>query len=381
VEKCYLCGGTLTKNNASVEHIIPNALGGHLKSNALICKNCNNKYGDKYDSKLIQELDFYSTYLLIKRDTGKIQPVILIDPRTEEEYKVFPTGEVSRMEPKVNIINTGNKLSFKIEARDINEEKKILYGISAKYGNFDTAPFIENANISTENLSGPLYKYSKIGDQDMLLSVLKTAVNYFILKTESPQNIENAITELKNGSTKIVEPVALDKRIFPLEDNEVTHSIYINGKKNGKLYMVVEYFNVFQFVVKLNENYIGNDIEDIYIFDVIQRKELSRNINNPYSAEYIFRLNRSDFDLLALNNSRSRFNKIADERRFQYTIEKIVHSVWNNVIEKNVGENEIIPKDIIDLFLKQISKEIREFLIHVYEYKQNNLLCRLWQDG
>ena len=35
---CYICGKELTKLNESEEHIIPNAIGGKLKSKKLICK-------------------------------------------------------------------------------------------------------------------------------------------------------------------------------------------------------------------------------------------------------------------------------------------------------------------------------------------------------
>lgn len=31
MSKCYLCGKLLNEANSSVEHIIPNAIGGHLK--------------------------------------------------------------------------------------------------------------------------------------------------------------------------------------------------------------------------------------------------------------------------------------------------------------------------------------------------------------
>lgn len=42
---CYLCGVLLDKSNSSVEHIIPNALGGNLKSRQLLCKKCNSDIG------------------------------------------------------------------------------------------------------------------------------------------------------------------------------------------------------------------------------------------------------------------------------------------------------------------------------------------------
>ena len=62
---CYICGEELTKSNESEEHIIPNAIGGKLKSNKLICKKCNNQLGNDIDYKLTKQLDFFSNFLNI----------------------------------------------------------------------------------------------------------------------------------------------------------------------------------------------------------------------------------------------------------------------------------------------------------------------------
>jgi hypothetical protein len=39
--KCYTCGVEITDENRSEEHVINNALGGHLTSDDLLCKPCN----------------------------------------------------------------------------------------------------------------------------------------------------------------------------------------------------------------------------------------------------------------------------------------------------------------------------------------------------
>src|SRR5689334_22818848 len=53
---CYRCNATLTDDNSSLEHILPNALGGRLKSRALLCKPCNSKCGDTIDAAVINQL-------------------------------------------------------------------------------------------------------------------------------------------------------------------------------------------------------------------------------------------------------------------------------------------------------------------------------------
>ena len=44
---CYICGSELTEENQSDEHIILNAIGGHLHSYSILCKKCNNEKSDR----------------------------------------------------------------------------------------------------------------------------------------------------------------------------------------------------------------------------------------------------------------------------------------------------------------------------------------------
>lgn len=60
---CYICGDEITDKNCTDEHIILNALGGHLHSYTVICKGCNTKMGETADAKLAEDLSFYTDFL------------------------------------------------------------------------------------------------------------------------------------------------------------------------------------------------------------------------------------------------------------------------------------------------------------------------------
>ena len=47
--KCHYCGKALTHSTATLDHIIPVAMGGTLADHnlCLACRACNNKKGDK----------------------------------------------------------------------------------------------------------------------------------------------------------------------------------------------------------------------------------------------------------------------------------------------------------------------------------------------
>ena len=68
---CYLCKEVLFKENESVEHIIPNSIGGRLKSKKLLCKKCNSKLGTEYDSEVSKMYNLSMIVSGIKKDRIK----------------------------------------------------------------------------------------------------------------------------------------------------------------------------------------------------------------------------------------------------------------------------------------------------------------------
>lgn len=79
MSKCYLCGKLLNEANSSVEHIIPNAIGGHLKSKNLLCKDCNSNTGELYrclpggvPSRIIPKVIKKDSQIIIKAPDRKV---------------------------------------------------------------------------------------------------------------------------------------------------------------------------------------------------------------------------------------------------------------------------------------------------------------------
>lgn len=89
---CYICDEELTDTNNSDEHIILNAIGGHLHSNKLLCKKCNNTLGDSADAKLAEDLSFYTDMLKVKKVRKNPHKQIMLDDEGRE-VAVYNAGE------------------------------------------------------------------------------------------------------------------------------------------------------------------------------------------------------------------------------------------------------------------------------------------------
>ena len=81
IYKCFMCGDELTEENSSDEHILLNALGGHIHSKKLICKNCNSALGSTSDDELAKELNFFASFLDVPRQRGKNQIIKTLDEK------------------------------------------------------------------------------------------------------------------------------------------------------------------------------------------------------------------------------------------------------------------------------------------------------------
>ena len=143
MSKCYLCGMLLSESNRSLEHIIPNAIGGHLKSKDLICKNCNSNTGQKIDAEISKQLNFFANMLNIERDRGKPQAFKIKDGETGELYRCLPGGVPSRIEPKV--IKKNDQIIIK--APDTKIAKQLLNKYIGQNLSLDIDQIINNAEI------------------------------------------------------------------------------------------------------------------------------------------------------------------------------------------------------------------------------------------
>ena len=51
-DKCLFCPAVLEQTDNPKEHIIPNTIGGRLKSRVLICSTCNSTFGQKCENDI-----------------------------------------------------------------------------------------------------------------------------------------------------------------------------------------------------------------------------------------------------------------------------------------------------------------------------------------
>ena len=324
MKKCYICGEELTKENASVEHIIPNAIGGKLKSKELICKKCNSKLGHSMDKELAEQLDFFSNFLNINRDRGKPNNIIFIEKETNMEYIRKANGDFlpkKDVEVKKEIMDNG-KIRFHISSTNKKNILKKIKEISKKHN--ITNEYIENDLKYTKYNLNEMHTYLTFGGENIKLALYKIAINFFIYRGGDRKYIEHLIDCLLqnniNNTNGYSKQISI-KNIDNIKENSIPHIIYIEGNSEENiLYAYIEFFGTIQFLVLLNNNYNGVDIKYTYCYDFISKSEIDISSFN-LELDYIKIINNQyDINLEISNDLFNRFKYLLHIKSLLYKL-------------------------------------------------------------
>lgn len=126
---CYICGKELTDVNKSDEHIILNAIGGHLHSYNLLCKECNSLLGEKADAKLADDLSFYTDMLGVKKNRQNTHNQIMKDEENHDIIVEDGGRTLKLRHPYIEIEENEDRIHLNITARNIDELRSLLKGL------------------------------------------------------------------------------------------------------------------------------------------------------------------------------------------------------------------------------------------------------------
>lgn len=357
MSRCYLCKNEITDENVSIEHILPNAIGGRLKSSSLICKECNSKFGDTSDACLAKQLEFFANQLNIKRERGSVQNVEMTRESTGETYLVSPEGDLVPRKPLIKERESNGNLEIYVKANDEKTIESILIGLKRKYPKLDITKFKDALKHEVEYIDEPLHGTISIDGKKIFPAILKIAVNYYIEKGGDIEYVDSAIEDLKNNKTRRVDFIIKEGLVVESDSEDVLHYIFINGSKEKKhMYAIIELYSAVQFVVKLSDNYNGEDIQHLYVFDVLKRQEIQKEIGLVPDFDFIFKYSysavKSDYDVF--RKRIERILKIGSQRRLDKSIHKITEQSFKNVLGEPDGR--VITHHDVCLLVDEIMK-------------------------
>lgn len=243
---CYVCTERITDGNKTEEHILLNSIGGRLKSNYIICKQCNSEFGEDIDSDLSNQLNFIANMLNLKRERGEPQRVSGKSVNGEDIW-MEPGGKPSMKKPIIKLDEKGKKLT--VVAPRMKGLKKQLEGLRRKYPTINMDE-LGKAEVKREYLSERYHFDQVFGGEKTFRSICKKAVNFYMHYGGKKETISHLIDYIKNGSESDSKVAAFyypeqQQEVIPKNDGEILHSIILKGSSDNRiLYCYVELFNL-----------------------------------------------------------------------------------------------------------------------------------------
>jgi hypothetical protein len=369
MSKCYRCEDELTLDNSSVEHVIINACGGKLKSSKLLCAKCNSIFGEQFDKELALATNDLANLLLIKRERGEPQKIRGLTSETKKEYYFGFDGDISMIKPEINLLDMQSEnisdRKINVKAPNVRILKQTLQGLKRKYPNLDIEGSLKKAIVTKNLFNETIEIQSFIGGQKVFKSILKTAINFYILNNGRRTEIAHLFPYLENQSDlNVVWMYYPNELIYEPLENEITHIIKIVGNPREKiLYCYVELFNIHCFVIQLNIEYSGNEINADYIFNVHTQEVKSGLTKLSLKREQLTKL-FSERDANPFENIKKRYERvliISQRMQYRHHLNRAISQAVNKSFEDK-GYGEMVNEELLSKMRNEFFEAIRPFL-------------------
>ena len=368
-QKCALCDEPLTGRNRSKEHIISNAIGGRKKTTDFICNTCNNTRGERWDSELAKQLNWFSLVVGINRERGE-PPKQLVRTTEGENYWLLSDGTFSPEKSSYLMDDSDGTVKISMTAKTIEEARHRLKGISRKYPKLDFEKALKQLEVKTDYLELPLQVSLSLGGPDVGRSLVKTACAFASVCGVPNEVSDKAIEYLRDETSEEI-PFGfsyLSDLVQNRPHDKVFHCVSLHGNpKSKKLWSYIEYFGIFRVLVLLSDNYSGEYKNEIYALDPIDGSDVCIKVNEDVSAEELSLICSGEG--LNFDNYKAAAEyalPIILERGRRRALDRFLKVGFDHAATTlGIKENEIVPKEKIIEFTALMMEKISPFIQHL----------------
>ena len=276
---CFICGEPLTEENKSKEHILLNAAGGKLKSCDIMCNVCNRRLGSQPDEVLALQLRPMVNFLGVKRDNGST-PNVPLQSVNGKKYEMRDGGNPELAEAFIDFNPSTGEMH--IEARNLGQARGALWKFKSEHPEYDidVEEILKHFTNEREYIDEQLRFNANWGGGDAFRSMLKTALDFFILKGHNRRHIVHLIDYLLGNERKdIVKIYYPDQPTYKYVEGEVLNLIHVEGNKAAStLFAYVVYLGCFPAVILLSDHYDGEDFKETYAHDVMSHQVIDKEV-------------------------------------------------------------------------------------------------------
>lgn len=301
--RCYLCGRILSEHPANTsecqchdEHVIPNAIGGHLTDRHILCKECGGSLSKSND---VGFTDIFAPFIVHMQEAGILRPLDRNDKikrslggfifedksgnSTSEEI-FYRAGKAIPVAPHYKIDEDNKIVNIYAEKKTgehfINRVKKEISDLEM---NPDSYEYKIHSDLMNEGYLGLNFTNGKPNfNKDFENGFLKIAIE-MALHFGTPRDQLSLALEIdpETGKATYKEDVPiwpfipqslpdmiLESERYRKDPNYPSHIVKVfsennvDGKKN--LICYIDLFSTFQYYVLLSDSYEGDDVDFTY---------------------------------------------------------------------------------------------------------------------
>ncbi|WP_434637075.1 HNH endonuclease [Sulfurimonas sp. NW7] len=365
---CALCNALITKKNNSKEHIIPNAIGGKKKILNFICKECNNKSGNEWDSDLTEQLSSLCTYFGIKRDRGNVQPHI-VTTTAGDKFQLNANASMKIHEPAYNETKIDDGVEISISARTMKEARNMLKGVKGKYPNLDIEELMDNAKVNTSYCNDMIQLKLSIGGLQAGRSIVKSVLALAVKSGVNPKSCEHAIEYLIEEKGNPCFGYYYDKDpLLNRPEGVPLHCVHVKGDKQTKqLLGYIEFFGAFRIVTCLSSEYNGDEFSNCYAINPIKGEILDIKINLELTSSDIKAIyNYERYSFKAVEDAFSKVISFHQKSSAKKEQDRVVHEAVAYAFEHcGAKEGEQLTEAHRQKIIELTMKKMQQYLIHI----------------
>lgn len=265
---CLICDSPLSAISASKEHVIPNALGGRLKTTRATCVGCNSSSGHGADVRLVRQFHLLANALDVVRDRDDHPEAAFIDPNTGRKYRMEP-GKNPILAPNIRVERSGSTIKYRFTAPTRAAAERLLNDIRPR------KPHTESDLVGTQCTAEKFtwdFGYSA-DDETLLRSVARIAACY-VRHVGIPIDHSEPTVRFARGEDVGRCPVGPPRSdvvsILGLPEHPLYHGIFLSKPADrDPLLAYIVLFQCCEFLVEFNADCTSGPIHSCYQLNLV----------------------------------------------------------------------------------------------------------------
>jgi len=367
MNKCFVCSTEITVNNDSVEHIIPNSIGGKQVIKGFLCRKCNSCTGDSWDVELSKQLNLFSLLLGgINRDRG-VTPAENFKTITGKEIKLASEGVMSIARPQFLTEEVDGKMHFSFSAGNLHQAQQFVKDMCKKHPSLNQDELMANLKLNKSYLNGDALVFDpKFGGDKSGRSLVKTLLAFSAKLGIDSAMCNKAIDYLLNDGEPSYGYYYGDDLITDRKFDKPAHCLAIHADpKSGYVIGYLEYFGVWRVLSLLSDCYQGDEIKESY-FIYPENSEIGCfDFNLPFDIDVIrASYNYEIYEEKILHSAFSFFLNYCQKKDKEREQERAISDAWKEALNKTgINEGDEPTHEQSLKFAKALTDSLMPFLL------------------